>query len=198
MWLVAVSLMFGQSVQPKPFPIPPDIKTDSGLVPLSHIEVNADLLAKAIRQRLAFATENGRVSLDDFLFTQLPLGDLGDGTLVKARWGSRYCGATGNCPFWLYILRNGRYEQILGTPSPKGAVPPYDNDVVGWAFSSARIIPGLIIMSNAGGGHQFLIRFSLRDGRFVEDGCDDLTAKNPDAEGNWFDASQVNIAPCGK
>lgn len=165
------------------------MQQDASMVPLSHGGEDARQLVKAIRQDSSLEPQEGRLSLDDFLIAQKSLGDLGQGVLVKARLGSQYCGVTGNCPFWLYLIRNGRYEQVLGA----------ENDVVGWAFAlvhSSGGIPYLIIMGNAGGGHQTLVRFGVRHGRFVEDGCEDLTAKNPEAGADWFDASQVNIAPC--
>lgn len=196
MWFAAATAVLAQSVPGTTFPIPPDLKTDRGLVPLSHLDVSADLLAKAMRKDLDWEFDGGKVSLDDFLFAQLPLGKLGRGTLVKAKWGSRACGK-GNCPFWIYVLRNGRYEQILGTPWPKGSVPRTTNDALGWAYSNTRT-PNLFIMANGGGGHQFLIRYGLQDGRLIEDGCEELTAKDPESEPNWFDSSQLNITACRK
>jgi hypothetical protein len=189
--------ILGQSSHPATFPIPAHMASYESLRPLGTGSIKTGPLEDAIRAYLRSRGEDSGFSASDFLFAAVRLGDAGQGMIVVAR-SSSYCGATGNCPFWLFILRDGRYEQILGAGEQARSVPPPDY-VVGWAFALVPSPSGnadLIIAANGGGGHQAMLRFRLRDGRYLQDACEALTPRNPETEPDWFNPAQVIIGPC--
>lgn len=169
------------------------------MLPLAQAGSNAKLLQKTLAKDLSGDNQNAHPPLDDLLVAPLQLGNLGKAMLVKPRLGAfQYCGATGNCPIWVYILRNGRYEPVLGDPSDVSA-PEGTTFVIGWAFAivpSSTNIPNLVVISNAGGGHQILTRYRFDHPRFRQDACEDITMKDSEKVTDWFDPTQVNVTPC--
>ena len=180
------------------FPIPREMKTDKDFVGSRISARDQELLRRAIVEDLGPRQGEGTLTLQELRSTSISLGSLGQGVLVKAKDGSQtLCGATGNCPIWLYIRVPTGYRQVLGQVPDRKSVPYQDVGASGWAYGLLDTdgIPDLIMATNIGGGQQALTRYRYSRGRFLEAGCETLTPKDPGGR-DWFNAAYVDIAAC--
>jgi len=116
---------------------------------------------------------------------------LGKKYRLVAVWGrsSCFCSPTGNCAFWLFRPRDGKYEKIL------------DTDMVnrfGFAHSTTTGLPDLVLLSHgsafdSGGA---LWKF---DGVSYQQVCTWLrTSRRETKDGNWIDVEPyITENTCG-
>lgn len=121
--------------------------------------------------------------------TNINLGTLGKGVVVSAR-GSCSCGATGNCPIYVYVREKDRYHEVLRVGKQVAH---------GWAFTvleSKGGIPGIVIAAHFSAFEQRLTKYEYVDDRFVPQACETLTAKSADPPKSWWDPNEVLVQPC--
>ena len=192
--LLMISLcVSAQSARPsKLFPIPSNMQEYWRGADLS--DTDQKLLNKAIEADLADLEkhcEDKYKSKPDSVDTAgVLLGRLGKGVFVRMS-GSCVCGATGNCPIYVYAREKDKFRPVL---ADHGRQPH------GWAFavvSSKAEVPDLVLASNPGGGLVALTLYRYVGNKYVAVGCDTLTKKEGQESKSWWDPSAVNVRPCG-
>lgn len=118
------------------------------------------------------------------------LGKFGKGVFVRMS-GSCMCGATGNCPIYVYIREKDRFRAVLSDDSQQPD---------GWSFAvatSKSLIPDIILASNPGGGMVALTLYRYVGNKYVSRACETLTKKEGQESKSWWDPSAVIVRPCG-
>lgn len=185
--LLIFSLVFVQGPRaPKLFPIP---TTMQKMFPGADLnDADTKLLRKSLEADLgSLDQECGDESLSDSLaLAGVDLGKLGKGVIVAVH-GSCMCGATGDCPMFVYAREKDRFRQVASSG--------------GWAYGVVKTeaaIPDLVFASKGGGMHIYLNLYRYSGDKFVERGCELLTPKGDNGPTSWWDPSQVVVRPCEK
>ena len=117
------------------------------------------------------------------------LGKLGKGVFVRMS-GSCMCGATGNCPIYVYVREKDLFRHVLADD---------DQRPMGWTFAvvnSKTAIPDIVLASNGGGGTANLSLFRYVGSKYVLRAFETLEEKGGGASGGSFDPAAVVVKSC--
>jgi len=183
--LLSICLVAQSHEAPRLFPIPTGLGRTWPDAVLSDSEKS--LLREAVEPDLRdleqYCEGKSRFGL---IKTGIKLGALGKGVVVSAR-GSCTCGATGNCPIYVYVREKDRYRQVL-----RGE--PYS-----WAFAvldSKTGVPGIVLAAHSSAFEQQLTKYEYVADGFVPQACETLTAKGAAPPKSWWDPNEVLVQPC--
>jgi hypothetical protein len=188
--VISLGLLAQSPKSSKLFPIPQNMQERWPGAGLSAADNK--LLRKAVEFDLRDLDQycEDKSNFDRVDSAEIPLGKLGKGVIVRMS-GSCVCGATGNCPIYVYAQEKGKFRAVL---ADHGEQPQ------GWAFavvSSKAEVPDLVLASNLGGGIQVLILSRYSGEKFETKACETLTKKDGAEGKSWWDPSAVLVRPCG-
>lgn len=173
------------------FPIPSNMQEYWRGADLSETE--QELLNKAIAGDLADlekdCEDKYKSTPDTVDMAGSSLGKLGKGVFVRMS-GSCMCGATGNCPIYVYVREKGMFRHVLSDD---------DQQPMGWTFAvvnSKTATPDIVLASNAGGMMLDLTLYRYVGNRYVARAGETLSKKDAPESKSWWDPSAFIVQSC--
>jgi hypothetical protein len=168
------------------------IKVSKSLDPAERSAL-IEAIAALLRPRMAdldIHTENELHSIvADTRIKFIDLNDDGIPEVIAQVWGVRAgCGATGNCPFWVFSKSDSGYKLILGKD--------------GWVFQIFTVEPtvtngfhDLVLGMHDSASEKTLYIYQFKNGRYRRGACYDADWAPMNAKG-WHELKNPLITPC--